>query len=361
MKTKMQTMLAFVLAAIMMLAGTQVFATAREDEALRFNDDGTFKIIQMTDFQDVGFLSPAAKHLIRNALALEKPDLVVLTGDNIANFVPGLPVFLYKIYAKLAIGQFMRIFQKAGVPVAMVYGNHDAQDSLSREGQWEIYKKYSVFTAPDEYADYRLPILDAQGNEKYQLFLLDSHESAVEADQLDWFENANNRAAPTMVFQHIIVPEIFDYLVPSATNPLGYEVPNPSEYNYVRERPCPPSAEQYCDELAILRAQGNVQAIVVGHDHTNNFVVPAGGVDLINTASAGFNPFCNADGDRGVRVFTLKDDGSKYAEKSLRYKEICTGPAVRLMNKVNVGESGGMRVVWTYLTAIIYPALALFK
>jgi len=340
-----------------MLMAAQVIAFAKEGKALRFRDDGTFKIVQMTDFQDIGFLSPAAKHLIRNALALEKPDLVVLTGDNIANFVPGMPEFIYKIYARLAIGQFMKLFQKAGVPVAMVFGNHDAQDSLSREGQLEIYGQYGVYTGPDS-AYYRLPILDARGDEKYQLFLLDSHSDAVDKGQLDWLEGANNRAVPAMVFQHIIVPEIFDYIT---SGPAGYEVPGQSEHNYCRERPCPPNAEQYRGELAVLRAQGNVQAVVFGHDHTNNFVVPADGVDLINTASAGFNPFCNADEDRGVRVLTLKADGSKYAEKTLRYREACTGPAVQLMNKVNVGESGGIRVVWTYLTCLVYPILSLMK
>ena len=356
----MKKLLAFILGYGLLMA-TPIFAGAQEDKALHFNDDGTFKIVQMTDFQDIGFLSPAAKHLIKNTLALEKPDLVVLTGDNIANFIPGLPEFLYRAYAKLAIGQYMKLFQKAGVPVAMVYGNHDAQDGLSREGQWEIYKGYSVFTAPDEYADYRLPILDAQGNGKYHLFLMDSHSDAVKKEQLDWLVSMNNQDIAAMAFQHIIVPEIRDFLVPSDTNPLGYDVPNPSEYNYVRERPCPPSAEQYQGELAVLRSQGNVQALVVGHDHTNNFVVSADGVDLINTASAGFNPFCNADADRGVRVFTLRDDGRKYTEKTLRYREACTGPAVELMNKVNVGESGGIRVVWTYLTCLVYPVLSLMK
>ncbi|MDR2686656.1 MAG: metallophosphoesterase [Oscillospiraceae bacterium] len=344
-----------------LLMAMRTLAGAREDKALRFREDGTFKIVQMTDFQDIGLLSPAARHLIENALALERPDLVVLTGDNIANFVPGLPEFLYRIYAKLAIGQFMRIFQRAGVPVAMVYGNHDAQDSLNEEGQWAVYKEYGVFAAPDEYADYRLPILDARGGEKYQLFLLDSHQDAVREEQLDWLAGANNRGVPAIVFQHIVVPEIFDYLVPSGSSPWGYDVPNPSERNYARERPCPPSAEQYHGELAVLRAQGNVQALVFGHDHTNNFVVDAHGVDLVNTASAGFNPFCNGDEDRGVRVFTIKGDGSKYTERTLRYRDICTGPAVDLMNKVNVGESGGIRVVWTYLVAVIYPVLSLFK
>jgi len=353
----MKKAVAFVLV-ITLLGGTMVFAFGEEDKALRFNDDGTFKIMQMTDFQDIGFLSPAAKHLIKNALAQEKPDLIVLTGDNIANFVPGLPEFLYRAYAKLAIGQFMRIFQKAGVPVAMVFGNHDVQDSLSKEGQWKIYQKNIVFTAPGACGDYRLPILNAAGQEKYQLFLLDSNSDAVQKEQLDWLEGANNKAVPAMAFQHIIVPEIFDYIT---SGPEGYEAPNQSEYNYCRERPMPPKPEQYHNELAILRAQGNVQALSVGHDHTNNFVVAANGVDLINTASAGFNPFCNADEDRGVRVFTIKADGSKYTEKTLRYREICSGPAVRLMNKVNVGESGGIRVVWTYMVALVYPLLALFK
>ena len=350
---------AFAIALILgLLMSTQIIAFGEEDKALRFNGDGTFKIVQMTDFQDIGFLSPAAKHLIKNALALEKPDLVVLTGDNIANFIPGLPEFLYRIYARLAIGQFMRIFEKAGVPVAMVYGNHDPQDSLNEEGQWAIYKSYSVFTGPEEYADYRLPILDAQGNERWQLFLMDSHADAVQKEQLDWLVSANNKAVPAMVFQHIIVPEIFDYIT---SGPAGYVVPGQSEYNYCRERPCPPNAEQYQGELAILRAQGNVQAMVFGHDHTNNFVVDAHGVDLINSASSGFNPFCNADADRGVRVFTLKDGGGKYEERTLRYREACTGPAVDLMNRANVGESGGIRVVWTYLTCLVYPLLSLIK
>ena len=356
---KVKRILAGILCAGLLMA-TQIFAYGAEEKTLRFKDDGTFKIMQVSDLQDIGILSPAAKHLLRNAIALEQPDLVVLAGDNIANFIPGLGDFIYRPYAKLAIGQFMRIFQKAGVPVAMVFGNHDSQDSLSHEGQLEIYRSYGVYMGPDS-ADWRLPILDAQGAEKYQLFLLDSHSDAVKAGQLDWLAGANNRAIPAMVFQHIIVPEIRDYLVESTVNPLGYDVPDPSEYNYVRERPCPPSAEQYCNELAVLRAQGNVQALAVGHDHTNNFVVPAGGVDLVNSAASGFNPFCNADGDRGVRIFTIKADGSKYSEKSLRYREACTGPAVKLMNKVNVGESGGLRVVWTYLTCLIYPVLSLFK
>jgi len=340
--------------ALGMLMATQIFAGAQEDKALRFRDDGTFKIVQMTDFQDIGFLSPAAKHLIRNTLALEQPDLVVLTGDNIANFIPGLPEFLYRGYAKLAIGQYMKLFQKAGVPVAMVFGNHDAEDSLGKEGQLEIYRSYGVYAGPDS-AYYRLPILDAQGNEKHQLYFFDH---IVEQQQLDWLESANNRDIPAMAFQHIIVPEIFDYIT---SGPAGYIVPNQSEYNYCRERPCPPAAKDYYGQLDVLRAQGNVQALAVGHEHTNNFVVPADGVDLINTASSGFNPFCNADEDRGVRVFTLRDDGSKYEEKTLRYREACTGPAVDLMNRVNVGKSGGIRVVWTYLVCLVYPILSLIN
>lgn len=327
--------------------------------AMRFRDDNTFKFMQVTDLQHLVFLNPAAKHLVRNALAREKPDLVVLTGDNIANFIPHLPEFLYKIYAKIAIGEFMRIFQKAGVPVAAVFGNHDSQDSLSREKQLEIYAKYPVDRTQGR--DYRLPVLDAQDREAWQLFFLDSNTDAVQKDQLDWFEAANRRDIPAMVFQHIIVPEIFDYLVPSQEKSFGCDVPNPSEHNFVRERPCPPKAEEYHGQFAVLRAQGNVKALVVGHDHTNNFRVPADGIDLICTAGAGFNPLCNGDEDRGVRVFTLYADGRDYTEYSVRYGDVCTGPAVKLMNRVNVGEAGGWRVVRAYLAALIYPALRLIS
>lgn len=50
---------------------------------MRFNSDGKIKIMQITDIQEISDVSPDTIKLINAALEEEKPDLVVLTGDQI--------------------------------------------------------------------------------------------------------------------------------------------------------------------------------------------------------------------------------------------------------------------------------------
>lgn len=53
---------------------------------MRFNSDGKFKIMQITDIQEIPDVSPDTIKLINAALEEEKPDLVVLTGDQIKGY-----------------------------------------------------------------------------------------------------------------------------------------------------------------------------------------------------------------------------------------------------------------------------------
>ena len=50
---------------------------------MRFNSDGKFKIMQITDIQEIPKVSPDTLKLINAALESEKPDLAVFTGDQI--------------------------------------------------------------------------------------------------------------------------------------------------------------------------------------------------------------------------------------------------------------------------------------
>ena len=50
---------------------------------LRFRDDGTFRILQVSDIQDGPHVNEDTLQLIGDAVREADPDLVVLTGDQI--------------------------------------------------------------------------------------------------------------------------------------------------------------------------------------------------------------------------------------------------------------------------------------
>ena len=53
---------------------------------MRFNKDKTFKIMQITDMQEIPAISPDTMKLLDAAVEAEKPDLVVYTGDQIKGY-----------------------------------------------------------------------------------------------------------------------------------------------------------------------------------------------------------------------------------------------------------------------------------
>ena len=53
---------------------------------MHFNSDGKFKIMQITDIQEIPKVSPDTLKLINAALESEKPDLAVFTGDQIKGY-----------------------------------------------------------------------------------------------------------------------------------------------------------------------------------------------------------------------------------------------------------------------------------
>ena len=55
---------------------------------LRFREDGSFRVLQMADFQDGPNVLPDTIRLIREAIRKADPDLVVFTGDQIRGYDP---------------------------------------------------------------------------------------------------------------------------------------------------------------------------------------------------------------------------------------------------------------------------------
>ena len=113
----MKKFLSAVLAAVMVICTgiSALAATPAEDAELQFNKDGSFKILNLSDIQDTAKLLDITADFITAAVEAEQPDLIILTGDNIAgNSIP-------EKKTEKAIRSVMDVLDPLGVPVAMIY------------------------------------------------------------------------------------------------------------------------------------------------------------------------------------------------------------------------------------------------
>jgi hypothetical protein len=156
--------------------------------------------------------------------------------------------------------------------------------------------------------------------------------SWVQQPQIDWFNrtNAALNKLPSFAFQHIIVPEIYDFLTvtnETDTNSFSRDFVDAQGRDYkkyisqtlpagvkgvLREAPCP---ARYNDgQYDAMNSAGNVLAMFFGHDHINTFELRReNAMDLINSPCAGFGSYGDID-LRGARVITLKESSLKTYE-----------------------------------------------
>ena len=131
-----------------------------------------------------------------------------------------------------------------------------------------------------------------------------------------------------MVFQHIIVPDIYDALVKVDEGTEGavkakdgnyYVLPEGAK-GTLGEAPCPPSKDVYNNEYERLINVG-AEAFFFGHDHNNDFEVNYKGATMYATSGVGFCSYGNEL--RGVRLITLDENGGdvKYDTQMIYYED----------------------------------------
>ncbi len=345
----------FVAVSFLMLALVPAFGAvaAEEPTQLQFNENGEFKIVVFSDTQDDSFPNRAMIILIERALREFRPDLVVFDGDNVSQDVNFLN--------RAAIRQLIEPVARLGVPYSFVFGNHDAERNVTKQTQLKHYRENGnclTYNADDSihgYGNCNHTILSSDGQDiAFNIWMSDSnmyHESGgydiVYPDQVQWYKRTSEaleqeagHKVPSLVFQHIIPPEIFDYLEPA---PAGTDLPtkshagrggrylmqfkadanvSPSDYLF-QEWPCPPNYNT--DEVEVMAERGDVLGIISGHDHTNIFTVHMeNGIDLIQTPGMSYQSY-GADNARGFRVFTLdENDPWSYETETYTYYEFMT-------------------------------------
>lgn len=321
---------------------------------LRFNSDHKFKIMQIADTQEIPAVSPDTLSLINNALDREKPDLVIFTGDQIKGYSKKFkkdPVII-----ESTIDILVEPIAKRNIPFMVTYGNHDAQCGVDNRGQYKFYAKYDNFISGDlrnaddvGTADIQI-YSSTEDKPVFELYIIDSHGKAkdgagyapVDKKQIEWYVSRreqlkaeNGDYLPSLVFQHIPVPEFFDVIkkVPKGTKGAvpaygahenEYFVLNDetiAEGGFMLESPASPDVNT--GEFEAMSEKGDVLGIYVGHDHNNSFVVKYKGVDLGYTQGAGFNVYGPGE-NRGVRIFELDETAPReYKTHTATFKELC--------------------------------------
>ncbi|MBS4218597.1 metallophosphoesterase family protein [Bacillus sp. FJAT-49711] len=277
-------------------------------EQLKFNDDGTFKILQLTDLHIGGDIENAEDiktfQLIDELIEAERPDLIAITGDLIWSEGVDHPEISYR--------RVLNHINKWNIPFAVVYGNHDSEANITRTELFSIQKDYPNSLAqagPSSIhgvGNYSLPIQSAKiPKMEAILYFLDSGSYApknmsgyewIHLDQINWFveesnkyARANEKRLPALAFFHIPLPEYKDVF--SVGKISGIK----------NEAICSPNINSGL--FAAMLEAGDVMGTFVGHDHDNDFCGELFGLSLCYGRVGGYNVY--GDLERGARVIQL--------------------------------------------------------
>lgn len=302
--------------------------------------------MQVADTQEGKNVSPDTLNLLNAAIEKEHPDLVVYSGDqiwNIASF-KGNKKTVRNVLYKLSEPAHSR-----NIPFTICFGNHDRQVGVSNEEQLEIYKSIPHFMGDsaegvDGCGNHVIEIAK-DGEIVFLLYCIDSHTGLtigydhVHENQLEWYRKVRDeyelkcgKVVPSIVIQHIPVPEVLELLkevkrgtkgaVQGFRNHAGkWFVLDENKVNttgFMKESPADPMENG--GEFDAMAEKGDVVGIYFGHDHINSFNGKVRGIDVGYTQGAGFHVY-GPGLDRGVRMINLNPDGT-FETYDLRYRDL---------------------------------------
>ena len=314
---------------------------------VKFNKNGKLKIMHITDTHLDHDNIDMSLYLIEWACKKEKPDVAVITGDNVQNYDDA-------DVTKKFIDRLMSVFDKLNIPAAITFGNHDSEvGALTREQLMEHYNTHpssvSYGDGPDS-GTYCVPVYSQKGSElKYNLWVFDSNDydekgryACVRPHQVEWYKKKSDEITAanggkkvySMAFQHMIVADVYDALKKADTHRFysfshmyeknDYYMFDPKATNFgtLNETPC--SGYYNYGQFDAMVEKGDVLAIFTGHDHTNAFGVRHKGIDIVNSLSTRYNDD-RFSSQYGYRILEVdENDTSKYTSRNERWYNMFT-------------------------------------
>lgn len=322
---------------------------------LHVNKEGKFKILQVADLHlstgpgDCRDPEPALHNggkcdadprtlaFLDSVLDSERPDLVVLSGDQVNGDTAA--------DAQSAVFKFAHPFIEHKIPFATIFGNHDDEGSLSREALMQLTQglPYSLSESGppgvDGVGNYYIEVLARYGSNHaaLTLYLLDTHGYSpdeqqfkgydwLKKNQIDWFKTTSSRLknSPShlkyrhyhmdMAFIHIPLPEY--RVTADIVASTGSQPENPT---------APGFNSGFRDALV----EEGVLALSCGHDHVNDYCSLSKSTDgnpelwMCYGGGSGFGGYGGYNGyHRRMRVFEFDmNEGSIATWKRIEYGE----------------------------------------
>lgn len=311
---------------------------------LRFREDGSFRILQLSDIQESLSPDPRTLPALCKLLDTVQPDLVMLGGDNCDG---------HQLANGEELRKYLNIFASAMddrcIPWAHVFGNHDHDLPMDDIEQTRLYEEhpYCISSHTENIGgvtNFMLPVLASHSDAvAYAVWGLDSgnlindtHLPELDAmidyphlpvnaslwdivrfDQLMWYWNTSTSLeqtqggkVPGILFMHIS-PWEFQLAVDNAAQTgavgamgerMGLGIINSGVFAAVLQR-------------------GDIRNIACGHSHEDDFTANICGIDISLDACAGYSPY-GFDELRGGRLFIIPEDTGRAETRMVRYKDL---------------------------------------
>lgn len=373
----MKKVIGVILSLVMVFTFSFVVNATETEKVLSFNEDGSFKIMQINDTQDVGKNADGRMlEFVAAALDKEQPDLVVFVGDQLSDVYP----FGTKEDMTLAIQNVLDLVAERNIPFLMTLGNHDHDnmDVLSEEEQYAVYTSYENCYATANGTDgftYSVPVKSSDGKDTvFNIYMMNTHNKAedggysgINAEQVEWYKNTSaalkaangGEVVPSLLFQHVPVKEIYSLFTECEYNDDGavysrrdskwYKLDETKAEGNFGEAPCSENFDRVTGQYEAWLECGDIMGAFFAHDHVNTFVgTNDDGVTMGYNGGAGFRSYGLGD-DRCVRVFELnEDDVENYSTRLVTYEE-ATGKEIAV-----VFSDLFTPALLTYLMKVVY-------
>lgn len=295
-------------AAVIAACGGQKEAADTYD--LRFNAEGKFRIMQLTDVH-LDFANQEAyakaKNLMTTLVKREHPDLLIFTGDVVTG-VPAAPAW----------EDFFTPLDEMKVPYVVQYGNHDRERELNETDLAQAVVSHPAningIDADGYLADMAVKVKSSDGSAvKAVLYVMDSFDYPsvpgfngygwFPSERIDWHRAQSNAFAegnngipvPSYAFFHIPLPEYEQSIKAGNMLPSGQR----------GEGEC--AGVLNSGMFTSFLECGDVHAVFVGHDHVNDYIAPLGGIALCYGRFAGYETTYGSVDPHGLRIIELSE------------------------------------------------------
>lgn len=327
-----------------------------------FDTDEDFKIMQLTDIHIGGGLQSLtedkyALNAVGTMISVEKPDLVIITGDMIFP----VPTFSGSFDNKRASTILIELMENLGVYWTVAFGNHDSEayNFYSRKKIAELYAnekyEYCLFQiGPDDVDGYGNQIINVRnslGLITQSLYIFDSHSYVdndyfgtnwyydnIHQNQVDWYKqnvakfnqyNANLNldadkvsTLPMSIEEYANIKSLAFFHIPLREYRDAYNEWRTANgdtdnvkwiYGEMNEAEPYVFCGKYEDTLfETMLELGSTQGMFVGHDHVNNFSIEYKGIRLTYGLSIDYLAYRNLfrEGDqRGCTIINVNNKG----------------------------------------------------